>query len=114
MFKIGVYTADSVNRSKSLFGRSRTVSLGLLRPGAQTIDGEFFHGVIRGLRLSVRFYRTPLPHRFASLDPQVNELIVGRLASSAAITVHDWAASDVLAAVEWAGTLNKFFPRLSF
>lgn len=114
MFKIGVYTAESVSRSKSLFGRSRTVSLGLLRPGAQPIDGEFFQGVIRGLRLSDRVYRTTFPHRFASLDPQVNELIVGRLASSAAITVHDWAASDVLAAVEWAGTLKNVFPRLSF
>lgn len=65
---------------------------------------------MQDLRLNSGIYRTTSHGRFRELDRFVNELLVARFASTAALDVQDWAASDCLTSSEWAASLLPLFP----
>jgi hypothetical protein len=54
--------------------------------------------------------RTTFRGRFTELDNHVNDLLLARFASDSKLKVHDWAASDCIAAAAWAQRLFEKCP----
>jgi hypothetical protein len=119
MFKLGVFRPeDYCSEPPGWFGRSRwrlirhRISLRLLRTAIPASPREIavFETLMKGLRLSSGVYRTTFHGRFRDLDRLVNELLLERFPSSAALEIQDWAASDGLTSSEWAASLFPLFP----
>jgi hypothetical protein len=73
-----------------------------------------FERVVHDLRLSSGVCRTTYRGRFELVDHIVNDVLDRFFATDAPLEIHDWAASDCLAASEWAQTLFQRFPRARF
>lgn len=116
MLKTGICNPADLRGKRSVLGRPKRVSLGLLtdiaRPGhdADRLFGE----IMAPLRLANGTYRTTARHRFRELDPVVNGILPRAMDCSGEVTIHDWATSDGSAAMEWAVSLARRIPRLRF
>jgi hypothetical protein len=107
VLKTGIYDIGGLGK-RSLFGRPRQISLGLLR------TTEAFEQTIVDLLLSNGTYRTTSRERFAEFNSRVDVLLGERFSALAPLLVHDWATSDASAALQWARGLRTRFPHLTF
>jgi hypothetical protein len=119
MFKLGIFgLEDYCPDPPGMFGQLRwkltrhRISLRLLRTAipASPQETAVFEALMQDLRLNSGIYRTTSHGRFRDLDRFVNELLVARFASTTALDVQDWAASDCLTSSEWAASLLTLFP----
>src|SRR5580658_4122523 len=119
MFKLGIFRLEDyrpeasgmLNRLRWKLIRNR-ISLRLLKTAIppSPLEIQVFEALMQGLRLNSGIYRTTFHRRFDNLDGFVNELLVARFPSGAALNVQDWAASDCLTSSEWAASLLPLFP----
>jgi hypothetical protein len=110
VYKSGIWRKDGLRRREG--PRPRNVSYRLLKygdgPGPE--DVAVFERVIREARLAGGIYRTTYRGRMSDVDQVVGGLLAGRFPRESPLEVHDWAASDGLAASEWASRLWEQFP----
>ena len=119
MLRLGIFRLDEyrpepsgwLDRLRWMVNRHR-ISLQLLRTGIPPSTQEIavFEALMLGLRLNSGVYRTTFHRRFADLDRFVNDLLLERVPSTAALNIQDWAASDCLTSSEWAASLFPLFP----
>lgn len=120
MFKLGVYRLDQyLNGSPARLAEAvraklsrHRISFQLLRTTipASAKQVSLFEKTLPLVQLSNGVFRTTFRGRFQQLDGLVNALLGEHFDSSAALDVHDWAASDCLTSREWAGSLLAQYP----
>jgi hypothetical protein len=119
MYKLGVFRVEDYRPDHSgligllLWKLNRyRISLRLLRTEIPASPKEIavFEALMQGLRLNSGIYRTTFHGRFRNLDQFVNQVLVERYDSAAALDIHDWAASDCLTSSEWAASVLPLFP----
>lgn len=112
MFKLGVCTRRQLDRAIRGGLDCDNVSYALLRCGQRgdRADVAVFEHVVRSIRLANGVYRTTYRHRMADLDEAVAPLVEEAVSTTERPEFHDWAASDCLAASEWAIRLHASFP----
>lgn len=115
MLKTGICKIHGIERQRTVWGRPRRLSLGLLNAIEPADSGadEYFFQILRSLRQANGTYRTTARERFRDFDPVVNEILASVIHADD-VTIHDWATSDGSAGLQWARTVRQIFQGTRF
>jgi hypothetical protein len=114
VLKTGIWRREQLGRRRSILGRPRAISYGLLRPehpGAE--ETALFEDLVAHLRLASGVYRTTRRDRFRAADARLVERVVNRFGTRE-LSVHDCAVSDGLASTELATALATRIAQVTF
>lgn len=111
MWKVGIWRGEQLNTPAAATTR-RPLSLGLLAIGKSASAEEVrrFELVQVSMETSVGICRTTYRKRMQDVNQWAAGWIRSRYGTGNRVMVADWAASDCLAASEWAGEVLKEWP----
>jgi len=112
MYKLGVYSADKLARTRTALGKTRQISYSLLKmtDSPTREDIARFETIIRTVAFSSGISRTTYPERFRDLDNVVERVLERVFPHDRCVVMHDMAASDCMLSMHWAMKTFARFP----